>query len=209
MAWEAVTLQLNSSAPLILHNGQTADPLNKWAKLIKQISGKKKKVDSDYEEMARLEFLAGLYMDETGPILPATVIDALVVNSAKKSRDGMTAKSGVFCLEHARLDYDGPRTADELWADERFRFSALVRVGTARISRTRPMFKNWSCVIKLHLEDTLVNTERVYEWLVTGGTQVGLCDWRPQYGRFTVSKVETLENKKVTSGNGRYIPEPA
>lgn len=207
MTWEMATYKLSSSAPLILHNGQMADPLNKWSKSLKQISGKRKKTDADFEEMARIEFLASLYMDKDGPVLPAMVIDALVVNSAKKSRDGQVAKSGVFCLEHARLDYDGPRTAEELWADERFRFSALVRVGTARISRMRPIFRDWSVIIKLHIEDTLVNPQRVFEWLTTGGTQVGLCDWRPQYGRFTVEKFESILVQKVVSGNG-HIPEP-
>lgn len=208
MAWEVVTYKLSSSAPLILHSGQTADPLNKWAKAIKLISGKRKKTDADYLEMARLEFFAGLYMDKDGPILPSMVIDALIVNSAKKSRDGMTAKSGVFCLEHARLEYDGPRTAEELWADESFHFSALVRVGTARVARMRPNFRDWLANVTVNFETSLVNPKQIYEWLVTGGTQVGLCDWRPQYGRFTVSKVEPMEKIKVISGNGR-VAEPA
>ncbi len=205
MAWKEVKYQLSSSAPLIMHNGQLADPMNKWAKLLKQISSKKKKTDADFEEMARIEFFAGLYLDEDGPILPTYVIDGLVVNAAKKSREGMTAKSGVFCLEHARFEYDGPRTAAELWAIERFRFSALVRVGQARIVRMRPIFRDWSSIITLNLEDTLVNPARVDEWMDIAGTQVGLCEWRPQYGRFTAERLEkrkVAEPELVMAGNG-------
>jgi hypothetical protein len=189
MAWKTVLYKLTSSAPLIAHNGQTADPLNKWTKAIKLISSKRAKTDADYEEMARLEFMAGLYLDETGPIIPNFMIDALVVNGAKKSKEGMIAKSGCFCLEHARLEYDGPRDPAELWNNEQFRFSAIVRVGQARISRMRPIFRDWSAVISLSIEDTTINVSKVNEWLVTAGTQVGLGDWRPQYGRFTVQKV--------------------
>jgi hypothetical protein len=143
--------------------------------------------------MARLEFLAGLYLNEEGPILPAHVIDSVIVNGAKKSKEGQTAKSGCFCLEHAKLEYDGPRTANELLADDNFRFSALVRVKMSRVSRMRPIFKEWSTIITLHMEDTLVNPSQVDKWLNDAGTQVGICDWRPQYGRFTV---ERLNGKK-------------
>jgi hypothetical protein len=189
MAWKSVSYKLTSSAPLIAHNGQTADPLNKWAKALKLISSKRAKTDADYEEMARIEFMAGLYMGEGGPIIPAFVLDPVVVNGAKKSKEGMVAKSGCFCLEHARLDYDGPRTADELWNDEQFRFSALVRVGNARVSRMRPIFRNWGAIVTLHVEDTMVNVSRVDAWLDAAGTQVGIGDWRPQYGRFTAERL--------------------
>jgi len=190
MAWQKVQYKLTSSAPLILHNGQTADPRNKWAKLIKEISGKRKKTDADFEAMARLEFMAGLYLNADGPILPANVIDAMVVSAAKKSREGQLAKSGCFCLEHARLEYAGPRTAEALWADEDFHFSAIVRVQSARVSRMRPIFREWSAVITLSLEDTVINPARVGEWLDTAGTQIGLGDWRPQNGRFTAERLD-------------------
>jgi hypothetical protein len=190
MAWKKIDYKLTSSAPLIMHNGQTADPTNKWSKLIKQISSKRTKTDADYEEMARLEFMAGLYLDENGPILPAFVIDSLVINGAKKSKEGQVAKSGCFCPHYAKLEYDGPRTADELWADEQFRFSAIVRIGQSRVARMRPIFREWSAVITLNAEDTMVNPARVEEWLVAAGTQVGVGDWRPQNGRFTVERIE-------------------
>lgn len=191
MAWKEVQYKLTSSAPLIQHNGQTADPTNKWSKSIKQISSKRAKTDADYEEMARLEFMAGLYMSETGPIIPSFLIDALVINGAKKSKEGMVAKSGCFCLKHAELEYKGPRTAADLWADDEFHFARIVRVGQARVSRMRPIFNEWTAVVTLNIEDTTVNTTRVDEWLKVAGTQVGLGDWRPQYGRFTVERLNS------------------
>lgn len=189
MAWQTVQYKLTASAPILMHNGQCADPLNKWAKAIKKISSKRAKTDADYEEMARLEFLAGLYLDKDGPVLPTKVIDGVVLAAAKKSKEGPVVKSGCFCLNHARLEYDGPRTADALWEDERFRFAALVRVQQARVSRMRPIFQDWSTVITLNVEDTLVDVARVDEWMRVAGTQVGLGDWRPQYGRFTAERV--------------------
>ena len=189
MAWQTLRYELNSSARMIMHNGQTADPMNKFSRAIKQVSSKRTKTDADYEEMARLEFLAGLYLAPDGPVIPSYLFDALLVNGAKKSKEGQLAKSSVFCLNHARLEYDGPRTVDELWADERFRFSAIVRVGTARVARMRPVFEVWSCVVELNVETTLVNPARVDEWLTVAGTQVGVGDWRPQNGRFVARRL--------------------
>ena len=189
MAWKTVTYKLTGCASLIQHNGQTADPTNKFAKAIKQISSKRAKTDADYEEMARLEFNAGLYMGEAGPVIPSYMIDAMVVAGAKKSKEGQLAKSGCFCLQHAVLEYDGPRTVEGLWADERFRFSSIVRVGTARVSRMRPIFRDWSATVTLNVEDTVVNIARVDDWLVAAGSQIGIGDWRPQNGRFTAVRL--------------------
>ncbi len=157
---------------------------------MKPISSKRKKTEADYEEMAHIEFLGSLYLDENGPILPSYVIEALVINGAKKSNEGPSAKSGCFCPLHAKLEYDGPRTAEALWKDENFRFVSIVRVGTARLSRTRPIFNKWSAIITLNIEDTLVNFARVDDWLAAAGTQVGVGDWRPQNGRFTVERID-------------------
>jgi hypothetical protein len=164
--------------------------LNKWSKAIKQISSKRAKTDADYEEMARLEFMAGLYMDENGPVLPAHLLDALVCNDAKKAREGQLAKSGCFCLQQAKLEYEGPRKADELWADTSFRFPFIVRIGQNKVLTTRSIFRNWIATITLNIENTTVNVSRVDVWLNTAGTQVGVSDWRPQYGRFTVEKID-------------------
>lgn len=189
MAWVTATYKLTSACPMIMHNGQTANPLNKWAKALKQVSGKRSKTDADHEELARLEFMAGLYMGKNGPIIPAANIDAVLEKAAMKSREGASAKSGVFCSENAHLEYDGPRLVDELWADEQFRHVAIVRVKDARIVRTRPVFNEWSAIIKIQVEDSVVNPSRLNDWLHVAGTQIGLGDWRPRHGRFGAERV--------------------
>lgn len=88
MAWQKMQFRLVGDAPMIQHNGQTADPLNRFSKQLKALSGKKKKTDSDLEEMAKIEFMAGLYLSKEGPIIPATMIDACVIEAAKKAREG-------------------------------------------------------------------------------------------------------------------------
>ena len=186
MAWQVAKYRLTSDCPMLFHNGQTADPLNKFAREMKKISGKRKKTDADYEEMARIEFYAALYMGPNGPVLPSKVIDAMIINAAKKNREGPLAKSGAFCKMDAPLEYDGPRAANELWSDERFRHVAIVRIGQARIARTRPVFNEWSAVVEINYEETVINRAQLDAWMHVGGTQIGIGDWRPQHGRFSV-----------------------
>ena len=156
---------------------------------MKQITSKRAKVDADYEELARLEFLASLYIDKDGPIIPNFMIDSVVINGAKKSKEGQIAKSGCYCPAHASLIYDGPRSANELWDDDRFHFGRIVRIGTSRLYRMRAVFEEWSAIITVSIENTIVNPARINEWLSVAGEQVGIGDWRPQHGRFTVEQL--------------------
>lgn len=180
------------SPGIIFHNGQLANPRNKFAKAIKEISGKRKKTDADLEAMGKFEFDGSLYVNETGePIMPSEGIEAVVRAGAKKSKEGKVAQSGVFCLQNSPLDYDGPRTADELWnyPDEKFVLVAGVKVGQSRVMRTRPIFPEWSCDIKLHYNPEVCNEEQLFAWLQVSGEQCGAFDWRPRYGRFIVERL--------------------
>lgn len=189
MATRTLSYHLSSTSPLLLHNGQLVDPLNKWSKAMKSISSKRKKTDADLEELARLEFLGSLYLTANGPAIPVNNVMAMVIAAAKKHREGDLAKTGVIVDDHAVLEYDGPRTPDDMWKDERFRDSRPVRVGQARVIRTRPVFENWSTTITLTIDDEIVNPSRVDDWMNTAGRIVGFCELRPIMGRFTAKRV--------------------
>lgn len=190
MAWQSRVYRLTGTAPLLMHNGLLASPTNKWARLMKEISSKRAKTDADHEELARLEFFGSLYLTKDGPVLPAEALTAVIIEGAKKERMGKVAATGVFVTQHACLEYDGPRTAEELWADEAFRHQALVRIQRNRVLRTRPMFDNWSAVVNVDYEDRVVASAKALDrWLELAGREVGLLDWRPRFGRFTVGVV--------------------
>jgi hypothetical protein len=63
--------------------------------------------------------------------------------------------------------------------------------------RTRPIFHDWSAIVEVEYEDSVVNEEQVERWVVSGGTQVGLCDWRPKFGRFTAEKLSENKSRKA------------
>lgn len=180
-------------SPLICHNGQTADPRNSYAKAMKAVSSKRKKTDADYDEMARLEFLAGLYRTKTDIVIPDHVLEGVVNNAAKKSRRGPQAKSGIFITDHASLDFDGKpdevteETLHDLFEDGNHTLTVGVKVGTSRVMRTRPIFRRWSLSFNLHYDPDVLNLRDINEILTDAGRLVGLGDWRPKYGRFTVN----------------------
>lgn len=175
--------------PLIVHNGELANPLNRYSKAMKEISSKRKKTDSDFEAMARLEFEGGLYFDdEHGPVMPSDCIEACLQSGAKKSKLGKDVQAACFVSDDVvRIEYDGPRDIDKLYADRRFVLQKGVKVTTSRIIRTRPMFPTgWQISFTLEYDETILNVAAIKKAMVDAGALCGLGDWRPKFGRFTV-----------------------
>lgn len=176
--------RITGVSPLIMHNGQTADPLNRFAKEMRQISSKRMKTEADFERLAQLEFMAGLYVENGRPVIPGEVLEAALVQAAKKSKRGKQAQAGLFCEGNFALEYDGPAEPEALWADPSFRLVAGVRVAQARIMRTRPKFESWAARVEARYQPELLNADEVDRFMETAGSMVGIGDWRPRFGRF-------------------------
>jgi len=170
-----------------MHNGQTADPLNKFAKAMKEISGKRKKTEADFIELARIEYFAGLYIDKDGPIIPSVMLEAMITKGAAKAKNSKLAEAGVIVDQHGYLEYDGPRTPEELVADDRFRLTVPVRIGQQKVIRTRPIFRQWAADIEIKYLDDIINERDLLTALRAAGTYVGIGDWRPRNGRFALA----------------------
>ena len=185
--YETLNYKIEGIAPLIMHNGQLADPLNDYAKALKKLSGNKKKTDATHEEMARVEFMGGLYVDDDlRPCIPGSCLEAVITEAAKEKRQGKDAKRGVICDGNFPIKYDGPIGADELWDDKRFRDRRAVRIKQVRIMRTRPIFKKWSADVSISYLPDVFNESDVNELIERAG-MVGLMDYRPRFGRFEVA----------------------
>jgi len=173
-------------SPLIVHNGQLADPMNPIVKDIKRLTGKRDKTEADQEEIARLEWYGGLYLHNFAPCIPGEVLEATFGSAAKKKRKGQQVKAGLYCDGFFPIEYNGPRVPDELWQQEDFRLTCGVRVQRARVMRTRPIFRDWAVSFTVTFNDSLLNPADITDLLAYAGENVGLCEWRPKFGRFTV-----------------------
>jgi hypothetical protein len=189
---KSLTFKIRGLVPCLMHNGQLADPLNKWAVELKKVTAKRKKTEDDIVEMARIEHAAGLYLnaDDENPQWPIPNITACIRDGARKSKEGKVAQSGVIVVGHAPLIYKGPKTIDGLWSEKRFVDRSKVKVGQASVMRTRPIFPEWELEFTVEYSPDLVQRDRLEEWVEVAGRQIGLSDWRPNYGRFEVVSAE-------------------
>jgi hypothetical protein len=186
---KTLSFRIVGVAPLLMHNGQLADRTNEYARQISEIASNRKKTDADYEQMAKLEWFGGLYLWNGEPCIPGIVFEATLIGkggAARKERMGKEAAASVFVTKNFPLQYDGPRNPHELWKDKDFTDQSLVRIGQSKIMRTRPIFQQWSAEIEVQFNEALVNPNDLKRWIEVAGEQVGLMDWRPRYGRFSV-----------------------
>lgn len=183
-----IEFKIEGISPLLMHNGQLANPMCPLVKEMKKITGKQKKTDEGFTELSRLEFRAGLYLSAAGQVeIPSEILESCLVEGAKKSKLGTQFKSAIAIYENSPLDYGEKLTVDQLWnrADE-FADVRGVKIGKARIMRTRPIFRNWKLTFTVAFNPELVDPEQIVQAVQDAGAQVGLCDYRPKFGRFQI-----------------------
>lgn len=181
-------LRITGTGPLLMHSGRLIDPLDPIAKAMSKVTAKRKKTEEDHLELARLEYLGGLYLIEgIGPYLPGENISRALVDAAKITRNGRNLTRALLITTNENpIAYTGPRTADGLWADENFRLRSPAKVQMSRVMRTRPMFRDWATTADGILDTDVLDFDEFTRIAATAGQMVGLGDWRPRYGRFTV-----------------------
>lgn len=175
--------------PVLMHSARLANPLDPITKAMKAISGKRQKTDDDHIELARLEFAGSMYIHKTlGPYIPGENIERCLVDAGKITKKGTALTRALFIkTDFNPLVYRGPRTIDELWADENFRHVASVKVQQNRVMRTRPMFQKWEVQAEGVLDTTVLDFAEFGAIAETAGNMIGLGDYRPRFGRFMVN----------------------
>lgn len=173
-------------APLLMHNSRLSNPRDEFARAMKAITAKgKNKTDADLEELSRLEFMGGLYVNDKGvPCVPGECIEGMICEGARKTRKGKDAKAGIISDGLWALTYDGPKDAEALWEAGKFVDVRGAGVAKSRIMRTRPRFDSWKLKFEVSYNPEVVNARELEEWVAKAGEIVGLLDYRPRYGRF-------------------------
>jgi len=190
--FEAFRVHIKGRCPLIMHNGQLADPLNDYAKAIKRLTSKRKKTDDDYEAISYCEWEGGLYVDESGkPCVPGENIERAFYDASKTQKLGQKAKIAILSDGNWPVIYDGPKDVEALKKDKRFRDTRGVRNpgSGARIMRTRPIFRIWELRFDLSFDTEHFNKDQIVDILGVMGRTIGLLDYRPKFGRFQVVSV--------------------
>lgn len=189
MAEKIYQCKIRGLSPLIMHNGQLANPFNPFVKAMKEIKAKKGKTEADTMEIARLSWLGGLYVANKKVILPQYVIQACLLNASKKFKLGKSVGAGLMVMDNAVLDYpDTGLSFDDLYQKEDYQFFRNVRVGQSTVMNMRPIFPVWACEFTIRYYDDLFEFDTITQIIRKAGDLVGLGDWRPEkygsYGRF-------------------------
>jgi hypothetical protein len=184
------TYTIKGTRPLVQHNEQLADPLNKWARLVAEISKKKKKTEDDMMEMSRREWFGGLYFDEeNGVHIPERCLERMLRDAAAKEKRGRDVQAALIVTEPAKLIYKGPKDPKQMWEDGGFLLRATVGQAGKRIVRSRPMFREWSLTFTVNYDESVLQAADLDRFMEVAGRLCGLGDWRPKHGCFNVENV--------------------
>jgi hypothetical protein len=196
--------RLIGRTPLLMHNANIlVNPRSAITQLIKQYTSKRKKVEEDLDVISQLEWYASLYLDAPHSLdveganiqftddganvcLTASVIKGMLLAGARKKKLGTTFKAGIVISEDAELNIFTDKDTNQLWADENYVDVRAERVQKNAVMRTRPIFRKWEADISIDYMPDVVNKSDIMDILYLSGKIIGLCDRRPEFGRFEV-----------------------
>lgn len=200
-----IGFKITGNNPLLMHNNQMADPLNIYTKASRSFTSKRNRTDRDEESISRIEWEAGLYFNEDGHVaIPGVNLERMLLDAAKKSRNGPKIKEGVrVCDNYSKLIIgetfkieNMPKKIDDIPCSELDNFfpkyfdrrSAKLS-GRSTVIRTRPRFDKWSLEFRCLYDEELIDTRTLQETIMVASTRIGLCDYRPRYGTFDVEQL--------------------
>lgn len=188
-----IKLTIVGLTPLMMHNDQLANPRNDYARALKEITGKRTKTDEDYDEIARIEFMGGIYYSATSGVhMPDRCLRKSIENGATIIKKGTAIKRGVVILENELpLLYSGPKTPKELFAIKDFVDTRTAGNQGSRIVRTRPIFPQWSLKATVQYNPQVINEADLKQSIENSGALIGIGDYRPfpsggSYGKFKI-----------------------
>jgi hypothetical protein len=185
---KTATYKIKGITPMMMHSERLANPFDSLTREIKAVTGKRKKTEDDLLEIARLEWLGGLYHDdEAGIHVPGYNILACVINGGKLHKLGTAVKrAAIVTDDKVGIQYDGPKDPAKLFADKRFVDIRSVKVGTSKVARCRPIFKTWALEFNVAYDESAIQKSELDMCVRSAGLMVGLGDYRPRFGRFEV-----------------------
>lgn len=191
---KSLKYKLTGITTLLMHSDVTANPLNEYAKKLKALTSKRKKTDEDYEAIAKVEFEAGLYHNSRlGYYMPAKNIDATLLASAKQFKLGTSWKQAAIVDSDMSFIFpDMDLSPQELFSHNNGQYADFqtVKIGTSKMVRCRPAFNEWHFEMVVIVDEAKLDERQVDQIVENAGRYIGLCDYRPRYGKFTSKRIK-------------------
>lgn len=189
---KTVTVKITGKAPLLMHSDRFANPIDPMTKAHKELTSKRKKTDEDHIAIARSEYLGSCYWrKDVGFFIPGQNLDSCLIAAAKLQKLGTRFKQGVQVVEdELTLDGFAKKSPTDLWEIPDHIDCRGVKVGTAKLMRYRPIFRQWATRATIAFNDEVVNESEIKKAIADAGLMIGLGDYRPRFGRFEVEFVK-------------------
>ena len=196
-----IKVKISGNGAVLMHSNKGANPLSKEAKGMKDLQSKKKKTDSDYMALARMDWESGLYLNDGVVVMPAQNIEKCFIQGARRSKNGKQFEGGVLLKEdYCPMEYRGTKikttNRNGVFPDPQLdnfctehSWQEMVKIGKNQVLRTRPIFYEWSCEATIMFDENILNERVLYACAVDAGNLIGLCEKRPKLGRFSVTRV--------------------
>jgi len=176
---ECIDVEIRGTRPLLMNNP---------AKMVREREIDKVKGRSGIQPSLQEEAETALYKDKDGRIIVPSLCVLSSLREAGKNRvvPGLgkkTYKTFVFSgvqIEPAEIPL---KTANGWTIDVK-----RMKRGSGYIAGARPRFDEWSLTFQLKIVDVVMRPQVLKELLIDAGTYKGLCDFRPLYGLFEVTK---------------------
>lgn len=183
-----LNFNIRGTSPLLMHSDKLVNPLHPLAIELKKLTSTRKKTEAILKEISSLEWSAAIYHDESvGPYIPGANLYAAVIAGAKFNKLGAACKRGMLVSEDkCPLIYKGSRDKQSLYEEGSFVDYRSVKIQTAKIMRCRPIFRSWETSFTIVFNEEILNKEQLRQAVVDAGNLVGVCDYRPLFGRFEI-----------------------
>jgi hypothetical protein len=187
--------------PLIMHSAAMIDPDNAAVRAKNKLQRDLKQLKKDDEdgrerkrrEIERMEWEGSLYWNGSALYVPGDNIMACIVAGARKIKMGKQVEQSLVPPDDAPLEIAALRAGmslDQIFETDGFQLRAPVRIPPktgSRVMSVRPMIPTgWAIEFGLEFDETICPVKDLREAMNNAGALIGLGDWRPKFGRFTV-----------------------
>lgn len=187
------TVVLISNGPMLMHSDKLANPAREEAIAHQKLLADKKTAKTTAGKMAvnKSQYINALYLNrDLRVVLPMMNIRKSLIEGARRFKRGKDVERGVIFLNDSLLNYDGPSAPAKLWANRKFVDARTVKIGRSKVVAYRPIFPEWSAEVQVIVDDSVINWADVMTAWVTAGNLIGIGDYRPLFGRYTVEEID-------------------
>jgi len=180
-----VSVEIEGICPILFNNFFDAKSLSK--------QGSKKKTQTEYDDEVQYKVYR---KTKTGPMgIPANNIKKSILEAVTSAGLKVGRRSAIEYFRATMfLDTDfvslGKKKPDGIHQCAGRR---PPRTGGAVLISRPYLDTGWKAAFKLHISDDRLSLEMVEIALIEAGLIKGLCDHRPEYGRFKVTKFEACK----------------